>query len=88
MISIALGVFIIFIIYVAIWSVSNDGARSIEEQKGIIRMRVPQKTTPKHGGGAFSTGTTGRHSHRSSIPTADQPARRGRPVPLSASPRK
>ncbi|MGD1876718.1 MAG: hypothetical protein ACFB13_04365 [Kiloniellaceae bacterium] len=44
MTSIALGVFIVFIIYVMIWSIRNDGARSIREQTGFIRMRVPAKS--------------------------------------------
>lgn len=43
LVSIALGIFIACVIYVAIWSVQNDGARSIAEQTGPIRMRVPKK---------------------------------------------
>jgi len=41
MTSIALGVFIILIIYVMVWSIRNDDARSIRDQTGLIRMRVP-----------------------------------------------
>ncbi len=37
--SIALGLFIVFIIYVMIWSIKNDHARSIGEQTGLIKMR-------------------------------------------------
>ena len=50
MTSIALGVFIIFIIYIMIWSIKNDGARSIGEQTGLIRMRDPS-TAPRKSGG-------------------------------------
>lgn len=39
MTSIALGVFIAFIFYVMIWSIKNDGAGSISDQTGLIRMR-------------------------------------------------
>jgi hypothetical protein len=39
MTSIALGVFIVFILYIMIWSIKNDGVRSIREQTGLIRMR-------------------------------------------------
>lgn len=42
MTSIALGVFIVFIVYVVIWSMRNDGAKSLRDQTGIIRMRVPK----------------------------------------------
>lgn len=41
MVSIALGVFILAIIYVAVWNVVNDDVPSIRDQKGLIRMRVP-----------------------------------------------
>lgn len=41
MTSIALALFIVFIVYVMIWSIRNDGARSIREQNGYIKMRVP-----------------------------------------------
>jgi hypothetical protein len=50
MTSIALGVFITFIIYIMIWSIKNDGARSISEQTGLIRMRDPS-TAPRKSGG-------------------------------------
>lgn len=54
MVSIALGLFILCVIYVAVWSVMNDGARSIDDQKGFIRMRVPAKARS-----AKSKGTMG-----------------------------
>lgn len=41
--SIGLGIFILGIIYVAIWSTRNDGAPSIGDQTGFIRMRMPRK---------------------------------------------
>lgn len=41
MTSIALFIFIAAIIYVMIWSIRNDGVRSIREQTGFVRMRVP-----------------------------------------------
>lgn len=43
--SIALGIFILCVIYVAYWSVKNDAAKSIDEQAGFIRMRLPK--TPR-----------------------------------------
>lgn len=43
MTSIALGLFVIAIIYVAVWSIKNDGLRSIRDQSGFIRMRVPRQ---------------------------------------------
>jgi hypothetical protein len=43
LVSIALGIFIAGVIYVTIWSVANDTAKSIEDQTGFIRMRVPKK---------------------------------------------
>ena len=46
MTSIALGIFIIGIIYVMVWSIKNDGARSISEQTGFIKMRQPAETPP------------------------------------------
>jgi hypothetical protein len=51
MISIALGLFIVAIVYIAIWSIKNDGVRSIEDQSGFIRMRVPTKAKPTKGRG-------------------------------------
>ena len=41
MVSIALGIFILAILYVIFWSMKNDKARSIDEQTGFIRMREP-----------------------------------------------
>lgn len=43
--SIGLGVFIACVIYVVIWSVKNDGASSIEDQDGFIRMRAWKRPT-------------------------------------------
>jgi hypothetical protein len=54
MVSIALGLFILCVIYVAAWSVMNDGARSIDDQKGFIKMRVPAKAPSAKGKGAMS----------------------------------
>jgi hypothetical protein len=47
MTSIAFGVVIIFILYVMIWSIKNDGAKSISDQIGLIRMRELAKTDRK-----------------------------------------
>lgn len=46
MVSIALGLFVIFIVYVMIWSIKNDDARSIGDQTGLIRMREPSNKRP------------------------------------------
>lgn len=43
LVSVALGIFIACIIYVVVWSVKNDAAKSIENQDGFIRMRVPRR---------------------------------------------
>src|SRR3546814_19318922 len=58
--SIALGIFILAIIYVVLWSVINDDARSFRDQKGIIRMRIPpgddaQESNASHSGARRST---------------------------------
>lgn len=42
LVSIALGIFILCVIYAAYWSVKNDAAGSIEEQVGFIKMRLPK----------------------------------------------
>lgn len=42
LVSIALGLFILAVIYVALWSVKNDSAKSIADQVGFIRMRRPK----------------------------------------------
>ena len=47
MTAIALAVFIVFIAYVMVWSIKNDGLRSIGEQSGWIRMRDPHSGTRK-----------------------------------------
>jgi hypothetical protein len=57
MTSIALGLFILFIVYVIVWSIKNDGAKSIGHQTGIIKMRDPTV------GGK----PNGRSSHRRQI---------------------
>src|SRR3546814_20589376 len=73
--SIALGIFILAIIYVVLWSVINDDARSFRDQKGIIRMRIPpgddaQESNASHSGARRSTrasrlgGTSRRAQHR------------------------
>lgn len=49
MTSIALAACIVFIIYVMIWSLKNDGARSIDDQTGFLRMRDPAKEKPARG---------------------------------------
>lgn len=61
--SIGLGLFILGVIYVAIWSVRNDGAPSIGEQTGFIRMRVPRRPRP-------------RGKHRAADPAVGTPPRR------------
>src|SRR3546814_9638000 len=48
------------IIYVVLWSVINDDARSFRDQKGIIRMRIPpgddaQESNASHSGARRST---------------------------------
>jgi len=65
MTSIALGIFIVGIIYVMIWSLKNDGARSIGEQTGFIRMRVPSKTAQ-----AIGKQPRGRGGNKSPTPTS------------------
>ena len=45
--SIGLGLFILGIIYVAIWSVRNDDASSIGDQTGFIRMRLSRSPRPR-----------------------------------------
>lgn len=51
MTSIALGIFIIFVVYIAIWSIRNDTVRSISDQTGLIRMRRPSEPGPRPGSG-------------------------------------
>ena len=43
MTSIALGLFILFIVYVMVWSIKNDQMPSISEQTGFIKMRDPAR---------------------------------------------
>jgi hypothetical protein len=47
MTSIALGAFVVAIIYVMIWSIKNDGVRSISEQTGFIKMRDLSKNVAR-----------------------------------------
>jgi hypothetical protein len=54
MTAIALAIFIVFILYVMLWSVRNDGAKSIGDQKGLIKMRDPLGRARK----------SARHLHR------------------------
>lgn len=70
MTSIALGVFIIFIIYVMIWSIKNDGAKSIRDQTGLIRMRDPSNAAHK------SAGRRGHRRHEAAAPVSAQTNRR------------
>ena len=65
LVSIALGVFILCVIYVAYWSVKNDSAKSIEEQVGFIKMRAPKSSSrrpagPSHRRPATHTDPAGR----------------------------
>ena len=53
LVSIALGLFILGIVYVAIWSVKNDAAKTIGDQVGFIRMRLPR--SPKFRAGKRNT---------------------------------
>lgn len=46
MVSIALGVFSLCIVYVIVWSIMNDKAGTIRGQTGIIRMRLPPGEDP------------------------------------------
>jgi hypothetical protein len=69
MTSFALGAFIIFVLYVIIWSIRNDGAASIGEQNGLIRMRETSRDARK------STGA-GHRSHQTAPRLPSEPARR------------
>lgn len=42
MTAIALVIFTCFIVYVMIWSIKNENARSTKDQTGIIKMRDPK----------------------------------------------
>lgn len=71
MTSIALGVFIIFIIYVMIWSIKNDDAGSINDQTGFIRMRAPTGADRK------SADRPNRRRGQTAVPRrSEQPSRR------------
>lgn len=85
MTSIALGVFIIFIIYVMVWSIRNDGARSIAEQTGFIRMRRPSKEKPKLGTDTARTPATPQDpTKRSGGPSGPAPSKASLPRPPNA----
>lgn len=43
MTAIALAIFILAIVYVMVWSIKNDHARSIGDQTGLIKMRNPSR---------------------------------------------
>lgn len=62
--SIGLGVFIACVIYVAIWSVKNDGAMSIEDQVGFIRMRAWKRPAAPAARRHTSTSPSRRPHHR------------------------
>lgn len=50
MTAIALVIFTCFILYVMIWSIKNENARSTRDQTGIIKMRDPdadQRSGPR-----------------------------------------
>lgn len=49
MVSIALGIFILGIVYVIVWSIMNDKAGAIRDQTGFLRMRVPPGQEPEGG---------------------------------------
>lgn len=49
MTSIALAIFTAAIVYVMVWSIKNEDARSIGDQTGFIRMRDPSGATKKPG---------------------------------------
>ena len=62
--SFALGAFIIFILYVIIWSIRNDGAASIGEQTGYIRMRDPSRDARKPAGAQYRSRQAAPPQHR------------------------
>ena len=88
MTSIALGVFIVFIIYVMVWSIRNDDARSIRDQTGFIRMRLPPETPVGRAKGAATTRTNVAAPSRAPGPQQGQAefpgsATDGTPPPVS-----
>ena len=89
MTSIALGLFILAVIYVAVWSIKNDGRRSIRDQNGIIRMRVPAQTPPckaKRSNAVSSQMKSGQNppgEEEPALPPAEAPPQRP-PRPLAS----
>lgn len=80
MLSIALGLFIVFIVYVMIWSIKNDGAESIDEQTGFIRMRRPSNSPvqPRKGSALARPKAPGAAQRTKAQPARQQgPGRRG-----------
>ena len=57
MVAIALVIFTAAIIYVMIWSMKNEDARSIGDQTGLIKMRDPTSSAGK------SSDPRGRAAH-------------------------
>lgn len=82
MISVALAIFIVFIIYIMIWSIQNDGLRSIGEQKGLIRMRDPAKVEPKGPKAGILRNSKAAETPAAETPPADAPV----PERTSAAP--
>jgi hypothetical protein len=74
MTSIALGVFIVFIVYVMIWSMRNDGAKSLRDQRGFIRMRVPKGAGPADQEGAAAERTGAKGNGRGHHAPSSRPA--------------
>ena len=63
MTAIALAIFILAIVYVMVWSIKNDHARSIGDQTGLIKMRNPSRAGHKTDGRKTASGkTAGRES--------------------------
>ena len=48
MTGIALLIFTGFILYVMVWSIKNDGVRSIKDQTGLIKMRELSEKRDRH----------------------------------------
>jgi uncharacterized membrane protein len=59
MTAIALVIFVIAILYVMVWSIKNEDARSISDQTGFIKMRDSSKT-PRHSSGRKPRGPSAR----------------------------
>jgi hypothetical protein len=59
MTAIALVIFVIAILYVMVWSIKNEDARSISDQTGFIKMRDSSKA-PRHSSGRKPRGPSAR----------------------------